>query len=234
MAQATNGTLFLDEIGDLQKSSQVKLLRLIQNQEYYPLGSDVPRTVDVRVVCATNRNLDALMAAERFRRDLYFRLSVHHMEVPPLRERAEDLPLLVDHFLQESATVLGKKMLRAPTELFVLLSQYGFPGNVREIRSLVYDAVARHSSGPVLSMERFRQAIRVDPPPLAETRLTADRLMEIPGRIPTLKEAEEHLIREALARADGNQGVAATFLGISRPALNRRLARLKEDPEQPR
>ncbi len=233
VAQATGGTLFLDEIGDLETTSQVKLLRLIQNQEYYPLGSDVPRSVDVRVVCATNRDLDALMAAAEFRRDLYFRLSVHQMEVPPLRKRKEDLPLLVDHFLQRAATAQGKKTPSAPTELFALLSQYDFPGNVREIRSLVYDAVALHSSGPVLSMERFRQAIRAEGAAAVETRAVADRLLEIPGRIPTLKEAEVFLIQEALEKADGNQGVAATFLGISRPALNRRLARLKEEAEGP-
>ena len=233
VAQAAGGTLFLDEIGDLEQTSQVKLLRLIQNHEYYPLGSDVPRSVDVRVVCATNRDLDALMAEDRFRRDLYFRLSVHQMEVVPLRERKEDLPLLVDHFLQESAAALDKKAPAAPSELFALLSQYDFPGNVREIRSLVYDAVALHASGPVLSMDRFRQAIRPEPAPEAQARATADQILEIPGRIPTLKEAEAHLIREALDRAEGNQGVAATFLGISRPALNRRLARLREQTEEP-
>jgi two-component system, NtrC family, response regulator HydG len=233
VAQAANGTLFLDEIGDLQNSSQIKLLRLIQNQDYYPLGSDVPRSVDVRVVCATNCNLDQLMTTERFRRDLYYRLSVHHIEVPPLRARAEDVPLLVEHFLQESATALGKQTPSAPTELFALLSQYGFPGNVREIRSLVYDAVARHPSGPVLSMGCFRRAIRLDSSPPAETILSTDWPVDRPERLPTLKEAEEHLIQEALARAEGNQGVAATFLGISRPALNRRLANLRGGPGQP-
>ncbi len=233
VARAAGGTLFLDEIGDLEMSSQVKLLRLIQSQEYYPLGADVPRSVDVRVVCATNRDLDALMTQDRFRRDLYFRLSVHQMEVLPLRDRKEDLPLLLDHFLQQAAKALKKKAPRAPAELFTLLSQYDFPGNVREIRSLVYDAMALHASGPVLSMDRFRQAIRAEPAAAAEARPAADRLLEIPGRIPTFKEAEAHLIREALARADGNQGVAATFLGISRPALNRRLARLREETEEP-
>lgn len=234
VAQAASGTLFLDEIGDLERSSQVKLLRLIQNQEYYPLGSDVARSVDVRVVCATNRNLDGLMTEEKFRRDLYYRLSVHQMEVPPLRQRKEDLPLLIGHFLEESATALGKKALGAPTELFILLSQYGFPGNVRELRSLVYDAVALHSSGPVLSMERFRQALRDEPSAAGEPAPIADRHSASARRIPTLKEAEEHLILEALARADGNQGVAATFLGISRTALNRRLARLREETAEPK
>jgi DNA-binding NtrC family response regulator len=232
VAQAAGGTLFLDEIGDLEMSSQVKLLRLLQEQEYYPLGSDVTRTADVRVICATNRDLAALMASDRFRQDLYYRLSVHQMEVPALRERREDLPLLVGHFLEESATGLGKRVPRAPEELFVLLSQYEFPGNVRELRSLVYDAVALHASGPILSMERFRQAIRVESMPAGEHRPPTDRLLEIPGRIPTLKEAEELVIREALERAQGNQGVAATCLGISRPALNRRLARRRQDSER--
>lgn len=231
IAQAAGGTLFLDEVGDLEQTSQVKLLRLIQAQEYYPLGSDVPRRADVRVVCATNRKLDALMGKDRFRRDLFFRLSVHQMEVPPLRERKEDLPLLVEHFLQESATAMGKKTPTPPPELFLLLAQYDFPGNVREIRSLVFDAMALHSSGNVLSMERFRQAIRVDPGSPGPPPRPDGNILEIPGRVPTLREAEKILLREALARAGGNQGVAATVLGISRPALNRRLSRLKSEPE---
>lgn len=227
VAQAAGGTLFLDEVGDLEMTSQVKLLRLIQEQEYFPLGSDVPRSSDVRVVCATNQDADALMSGESFRRDLYFRLSVHQMVVPPLRDRREDLPVLVDHFLQESAASLEKPPPKAPPELYPLLSQYDFPGNVREIRSLVYDAVALHVSGPVLSMERFRTAIQVDAVQSRESPAPDGAALEIPGRLPTLKEAEEILMSEALARAEGNQGVAATFLGISRPALNRRLARLR-------
>jgi DNA-binding NtrC family response regulator len=231
VAQAAGGTLFLDEIGDLETTSQVKLLRLIQEQEFFPLGSDVPRSSDVRVVCATNHDLDILMAEDRFRRDLYFRLSVHQMAVPPLRERREDLPLLIDHFLQESAAALEKQAPEAPQELYPLLSQYDFPGNVREIRSLVYDAVALHPSGPVLSMDRFRQAIQEELPPGGQTVTPESGLLELSGRLPTLKEAENLLIDEALKRAEGNQGVAATFLGISRPALNRRLARRKDEDD---
>ncbi len=233
VAQAKGGTLFLDEVGDLEMSSQIKLLRLIQEQEYYPLGSDVPRRADVRVVCATNRDLDALKTDDRFRRDLYYRLSVHRMRVPPLRERMEDLPLLVDHFLTESATALSKKRPQAPAELFLLLSQYGFPGNIREIRSMVYDAVALHPSGPVLSMVRFRQAIQVDESPQHGKPSVSEGLLDIPGRLPTLKEAERQLLKVALERAEGNQGVAATFLGISRSALNRRLNLLKKTGESP-
>ncbi len=228
VAQAKGGTLFLDEIGDLSESSQVKLLRLIQNHEYYPLGSDVPRRVDVRVVCATNRDLDQLMAAGRFRRDLYFRLSVHQMDVPPLRERREDLPALIDHFLQEAAATLDKRAPRAPRELFDLLAQYQFEGNVREVRALVYDAVALHQAGPTLSMSRFRQAICADAPAALSSAPTGAPAPTQPDRLPTLRESEEQLIRDALRRANGNQGVAATFLGISRPALNRRLARIRE------
>ncbi len=228
VAQAAAGTLFLDEIGDLGTNSQVKLLRLIQEQEFYPLGSDVTKKADVRVICATNCDFDAMMRAERFRSDLYYRLAVHQMEVVPLRERKEDLQVLVSHFLEESSKAMGKDTPAAPSELFVLLLQYDFPGNVRELRSLVYDAVALHPSGPVLSVERFRQAIRVESAPSTVSQPPDGKLLVIPERIPTLKEAEELLIREALARSDGNQGVAATYLGISRPALNRRLSQLKE------
>lgn len=231
VGQASGGTLMLDEIGDLNPASEIKLLRLIQNQEYYPLGSDVPRRSDVRVVCATNRDLSKRMAKGRFRSDLYFRLSVHRIDVPPLRERPEDIPLLVHFFIDEAARSMNKVPPSPPVELFNLLSTYHFPGNIRELRSMVFDAVASHRSGPVLAMARFRTMIErqrdlngSDGP---STAGSAGEPFPVPARFPTLKAAENHLVREALRRAGGNQGVAATFLGISRPALNRRLARMK-------
>ncbi len=233
VAQAAGGTLFLDEIGDLKAGSQVKLLRLLQEQQYYPLGSDVAKISDVRLICATNWDLRRRMTKKRFRSDLYFRLSVHEIDVPPLRERKEDLPILAGHFLKAAARSMDKPMSTPPQELFTLLAAYHFPGNVRELRAMIHDAVASHRSGPVLSMESFRKAIKVQHAAAGSGKESSGGgippfLGNIEGRFPTLKEAETLLIEEALRRAEGNQGIAATMLGISRPALNRRLARSKD------
>jgi two-component system response regulator HydG len=229
---ALGGTLFLDEIGDLSITSQVKLLRLIQDNRYYPLGSDIAKNCDVRIICATNRDLHQRMVAGKFRSDLYFRLSVHQMELPPLRERMEDLSLLINRFIDEAALSMEKSPAPStPAELYDLLGIYRFPGNVRELRALVYDAVAAHRSGPFLSLERFRKAVEKQQAEHQGNRSEkddchAEKLITVSGQFPTLSQAETTLVREAMKRANGNQGVAATLLGISRPALNRRLARL--------
>jgi len=231
VSQAVGGTLFLDEIGDLSQESQVRLLRLIQEKRYYPLGSDIAKNSDVRIICATNRDLHQRMSDKVFRTDLYFRLSVHQIELPSLRDRREDLPMLVNRFIETAARSMGKDVPGAPAELFDLLGIYRFPGNIRELRALVYDAVAAHRSGTVLSLDRFKlavekqQQLQQERPPTAE-KAKDDRWILIPGKFPTLTQAEAYLTHEAMRRANGNQGVAAILLGISRPALNRRLARL--------
>ena len=228
IAQAGGGTLFLDEIGDLSMASQVKLLRLLQEHMYFPLGSDVARPSDARVVCATNCSLAQLMRQNRFRSDLFYRLSVHQVEVPPLREHKEDIPLLLQHFLDEAAAAINKAGPEPSNELITLLSNYHFPGNVRELRAMVFNAMALHRGGPVLAMDSFRMAIQKQQKVHAEypTEQPSDGLpVVIPGRFPTLDEVEVAMVKEALRRAKGNQGIAATLLGLSRPALNRRLAR---------
>ncbi|MBF0455154.1 MAG: sigma-54-dependent Fis family transcriptional regulator [Magnetococcales bacterium] len=227
ISRAKGGTLFLDEVGDLDAASQVKLLRLLQERIYYPLGADVPLVSDAHILCASNRDLRQLMEEGRFRADLYFRLSVHQVEIPPLRQRSEDIPLLIHHFLELAATSMGRSPPTPPPELFTLLSSYPFPGNIRELRSMIFDAVARHQSG-VLSLSRFRE--------LLQASGVNSFSMEAKGRaegmealfstteiLPTLKKVEEVLVEEALDRAKGNQGIAAGFLGISRQALNQRL-----------
>jgi len=232
IAKAAGGTLFLDEIGDLKSASQVKLLRLLQDNSYYPIGSDLPRTADARIVAATNRSLQERMARGKFRQDLFFRLSSHPVELPPLRERMDDLPLLLQHFIEEAAESLGKPAPGPSDELFTLLSVYDFPGNVRELRSLVFNAVAQHRSGPILSMESFRLAVRKSAtvPELIEgSSGTPESPLAITGRFPTLKEANVFLVREAMRRATNNQGVAAALLGITRQSLNRRWQNLRED-----
>ncbi len=225
--QAAGGTLFLDEIGDLGPESQVKLLRVIEERKYYPLGSDVPRSVDARIVVATHQEIEALRGGEKFRRDLFFRLRTHHIHLPPLRERKEDIPLLVGHFLEKAGGLVGKKRITPPRELFTLLAAYDFPGNVRELEGMVYDAVSRHKSG-VLSLASFREKIGFpgrdgDESPGAADSSNAEIIF--PQRLPALKKVEEILIREALQRAEGNQTIAAQSLGLSRRALNNRLRR---------
>jgi DNA-binding NtrC family response regulator len=230
IAKAAGGTLFLDEIGDLNLTSQVKLLRLLQEGEYYPLGSDVIRRSDARIVVATNQNLRHFMAEGKFRKDLYFRLSAHQVDVPPLRERKTDIPLLFDHFLAEAAAIFNKRKPALPAELFSYLALYHFPGNIRELRAMIFDAMARHKRG-VLSMSVFRNQIGRHATSLecSPATLKFNWPNGLSGRFPTLKEAENYLIDEALARAKGNQGAAASFLGVSRQALNQRLARMHAD-----
>jgi two-component system response regulator HydG len=231
IVKAANGVILLDEIGDLGESSQIRLLRLIQEREFYPVGSDTPRRSEARIVCASNKDLKALVAAGRFRNDLYYRLNVHHVELPPLRNRKEDLPLLLEHFIRQAASSLSISPPSYPKELLDLLAVYHFPGNVRELQGIVFDAVARSKAGK-LSQEPFRQVMtdgRTQTPPVTSIPssqgqdLPQDMLEEIWGHFPTLREAENYLINYALKVAKGNQGTAATMLGLKRQTLNMRL-----------
>ncbi len=221
--EAADGTLFLDEIGDLSVPSQVKLLRFLQEGEFFPIGSDRPRRVKARVIAATHQDLAAKERAGAFRRDLYYRLRTHRVRVPPLRERKDDLPLLLDHFLEEAARSLGKRKPTAPRQLAPLLATYDFPGNVRELRAMVFDAVSLHKER-VLSMDAFVEAIgrKADAAPAAELGADGNPFSGV-DRLPTFDEALELLVREAMARAGGNQTLAARLIGISQPALSKRL-----------
>lgn len=228
IASAAKGTLFLDEVGDLSETSQIKLLRLLQEQEYYPVGSDMARKSDARVVLATNHDLGELIATGRFRKDLYYRLFAHRIHIPPLRERPDDIPLLLEHFLSTAATSLGRRKPTVPPELAVLLSLYPFPGNVRELELLAFDAVTRHKGG-VLSMESFKAVLgEARPGDVLHQPVTAegqgdDPLVTLFGHFPTIAEVESYLIEKALAATKGNQGMAASLLGIGRQTLNKRL-----------
>jgi two-component system, NtrC family, nitrogen regulation response regulator GlnG len=223
---AAGGTLFLDEIGDLTTPSQVKLLRLVQDGTYYPLGADRPRQSCTRIVVATNCDLGQCVAAGAFRKDLYFRLRTHQLQLPPLRQRHNDIPLLLKHFIAEASRVLGKPAPGIPGSLPALLETYDFPGNLRELQSMVFDAVARHQEGP-LSLESFKEAIGGKTSLLRDSQQNSTTAFTglFPDRLPTLREAEEALTNEAMARAGGNQRIAACILGISRQALNKRLGR---------
>jgi PAS domain S-box-containing protein len=228
VARASEGTLLLDEIGDLSESSQVKLLRLLEEQTYYPLGSDRPEKSNARIIACSNQDIQQQIVDGKFRRDLYYRLCTHQVHIPPLRDRVEDIPMLLDYFIEDAALSQKKKKPAYPGELIILLSNYNFPGNIRELKAMVFDAVAQHKSG-MLSMESFKQFMHKK----GAGSVTASFLqmnehismLDIFGHFPTLKEIEDYLISDALKRSDGNQGIAAALLGIKRQALNRRLKR---------
>ena len=224
--QAAGGVLFLDEIGDLSAASQVKLLRLLQEGEYYPLGSDKPKQHSARFVFATNCDLEAMQRQGTFRTDLYYRLSSYRVALPPLRQRLEDIPLLVEKFLREAATAQDREPPDVDPQLIPLLRSYSFPGNARELRSLIFEAFSLHKSGP-LGLSSFKKTIgsmALEPAAgLADLPgSTGDELI-FPARLPTLKEVANLLVDEAMRRSDDNQTRAARLLGISRPALSKRL-----------
>jgi DNA-binding NtrC family response regulator len=236
ITRAEEGTLFLDEIGDLAAVSQVKLLRLLQDGTYYPLGADRPRQSRTRVVVATNRDVVHDVHTGTFRKDLYYRLRAHHVQLPPLRARRDDLPLLVTHCLATAAAALHKPVPTSPLALYQLLNTYAFPGNVRELEAMIFDAVARHQGGS-LSLQAFKDAMGAGRPLLAGAPGSAPALPAPQAwdaaPLPTLKEAEDALVAAALRHADGNQGVAAGLLGLSRQALNKRLRRRQPLPGLP-
>lgn len=223
IVRASGGTLFLDEIGELEASAQIKLLRLLQNNEYYALGSDIVRRSDARIIAATNQDLELKKKEGRFRNDLYFRLGTHRIHIPPLRDRQQDIPLLADHFLETASITLNKKKPVVPQQFYVLLDSYSFPGNVRELESMIFNAVSTHSSG-ILSLEGIKSAISTasGSPSNTEPPKDTDHKINYTGRLPTLKEAEDYFIDEAMKLAKNNQSIAALHLGISQSTLSRR------------
>lgn len=228
LERAADGTLFLDEIGDLSTSSQIKLLRLLQEKEYMPLGQDTNRTSSARIIASTHVDLWKLQEKELFRQDLHYRLRTHRIVLPPLRERKEDLAMLVDHFTQSASGTLKKKPPRLPKELFLLLESYHFPGNIRELQAMVFDAIAQSNSA-ILSLAAFRSHIaRVRT--VKTKQQTATKTAGIPitfaEPLPTIQQATRMLVKEAMHRAGNNQSTAASMLGISQQALSKRLQKL--------
>jgi DNA-binding NtrC family response regulator len=222
--QASGGTLFLDEIGDLSHSSQVKLLRLLQDGEFFPLGSDIIKHSDARVVVATNQNLQTLQESGKFRKDLYYRLRAHHIHLPPLRDRKEDLLILANHFLEKASLTLAKEKPAFPAELFSFLATYSFPGNVRELESMIFDAVTSCKTEK-LSLDPFRSYIHQSEP-ATQTEAMGESISAS-----TLKEkidsishmTEKQMIIDALNKTNQNRTKAAELLGISRRTLQNKI-----------
>ena len=224
LEEANGGTLLLDEIGELSEEAQVKLLRLLQEREYSPLGSDEIKTSDARILVATNRDLAAEVEKGKFRRDLYFRLKIHHVQIPALRERPEDIRPLLEHYVKEAASEFGKEPPSITNSLVAALKSHPFKGNVRELRALAYDAVGL-SQKDSLSKEDFKI-----PPGTAGNEETESPspaanqgdILIFPERLPSLKEISRMLVEEALKRTGGNQSAAAKLVNVSQQALNKR------------
>jgi nitrogen regulation protein NR(I) len=234
--QCSGGTLFLDEIGDMTPLTQAKILRVLQAQQFERVGGNETIQTDVRIIAATNRDLEHLIAEEQFRSDLYYRLSVFPIVLPPLRERGDDLPLLVHHFLKQLGPALGKEVQEVAAGTLDVLRQYAWPGNVRELQSLLKQALL-HATGPVLLPDFLPAALRTpkDSPPAAPgmpfpdwERFLTDRLHA--GSTELYAEAltamERQLLTLVLRHTGGNQLQAAQLLGITRNSLRHKLRAL--------
>ncbi len=210
---ATGGTLFLDEIGDLRRDLQGKILRALQERHVDPVGGRNPVPVDVRIIAATNKDIERAVREGSFREDLYYRLSVITLHIPPLRERREDIPLLTDHFLKKFNP--GAEVRLAPEALSVLLS-YGWAGNVRELENVIQRASVLKRGGMITSAEL--------PDKLKKEKMSVENIiLNLPEEGISLEDLEKNLIVKALEKHKGNQTRAAEYLGITRPTLIYRL-----------
>ncbi len=203
---ADRGTIFLDEIGDLDMSSQVKLLRVLQQHTFEPLGESKPRRVDIRVICATNADLPAMVSEGTFREDLYYRINLITLRVPPLRERRDDIPRLVRHFMAAAASDNGLETPEIDSETMELLTRLPYPGNIRQLKNMVERAVIM--GGPRIGRRSFADAELND--------------VNCDAPAGTLRDATRQAVADALERADGNVAQAARILGITRQSLYRR------------
>lgn len=235
--KAEGGTLFLDEIGDLSSGSQMALLRLLQEKEYYRLGSDSLYRSNARIIAATSRDLHSLIETGAFRRDLYHRLATYEILLPPLRERRDDIPLLARHFAREAAVALGRSVPVIEGDVYRALMAHNFPGNIRELQNRISNAVARNSSG-VLTLHDFEELAAATPREnrvsgLVRIRVDSEfTLQAVFDSFPTIAEMEQLLVQEALKIANGSKVTAAELLGISRPTLNKKLAQSEAEGDE--
>ena len=238
---ADNGTLFLDEIGDMELSLQAKILRALQDNEFYRVGGKEPVRVDVRILAATNQNLEKLMEQKGFREDLYHRLNVTHIHMPPLRDRPEDVPLLANHFLEKFSPGLARGPVFLSPEAERLISQYSWPGNIRELENVIKRALVLALSGPLLP-DHFPEHLMEDPVDGSDaTHLWENKLHQLIqdylSRNPWDEEdnlhdrltqsMEKHLFEILLDHYSGKQVPTAKALGINRNTLKRKIDALK-------
>jgi transcriptional regulator with PAS, ATPase and Fis domain len=215
--QADTGTVMLDEIGDVPASVQVKLLRVLQEREFERLGSNKTTHIDVRVIAATNRDLRAALEDGTFREDLYYRLNVVPIEIPPLRERKEDIPYLARHFVEKLGPETGDRVLNISDAAIDRLVQYSWPGNVRELENVIERSMVM-ASGDKLEATDIRLDMNI-----RQRHSTAEH--GLPDGM-SLDEYETALIKNALKQADGNKSQTARLLGLTRNALRYRLTQM--------
>jgi DNA-binding NtrC family response regulator len=218
-ALADGGTIFLDEIGTMSPALQSKLLRVLQEREFEPLGSERTEKIDVRVIAATNRDLRQMVAEGKFQEDLFYRLNVIPIELPPLRERRDDIPPLVEHFLKKHAQRTGRRIERIDDGVLAQLQQYDWPGNVRELENVIERAVVL-STGPVITARTISILGSAAPP---SSGLPSLKLRQ------NIEWVEKETIRRALESARGIKKDAAELMGISQRALSYYLAKYRLD-----
>jgi len=213
-ALANGGTIFLDEVGDMSPSLQVKLLRVLQEKEFEPLGATSPRKTDVRIIAATNKDLSKLISEGKFRDDLFYRLNVVKIELPPLSQRREDIPLLIDAFIQKFNAKMGKQIVGVSDQALRLLLKHDYPGNIRELENIIEHAFV------------LCKGDRIDLDCLPK-EITEDQKVECPS-MPLQEEtpfekAETEVIEKILKKYDGNRIKTAQELGIDRTTLWRKI-----------
>ena len=228
LLQADGGTLFLDEIGDISSRMQLRLLRFLQEKTFTPVGQDTPVKVDVRIIAATNVDLREKVRQGNFREDLYYRLKVVEIMLPPLRERLECIPLLVHHFLVTFREKLGRKIHNISDQAMETLVRYSWPGNVRELRHVIERACVL-CSGPTLLREHLPAELLEMVPPVAATRNNGGPEKKIkPAATPAVGLlSEEELIRQAMLQVGGNKSKAAKLLDVDRSTLYRKIKRYR-------
>jgi DNA-binding NtrC family response regulator len=217
---AEGGTIFLDEIGEISQALQVRLLRAVQEHEVTPVGATAPVAFDARIICATNRDLEREVSEGRFREDLFYRLNVIEIHLPPLRERREDIPLLVRHFIMRTAREQGRDEKPISREAMTALINYSFPGNVRELQNAVERAFTL--SGEEIDLDSL-------PPRVRESAGAGGEMRDPDGLRPTLAEIERRYILETLASVNQDKARAANILGIDLSTLYRKLKRYDTD-----
>ena len=224
---ANEGTIFLDEIGDMSPNLQVKLLRVLQDRTFEPVGSSKTVSVNVRVIAATNQNLEDAIRERRFREDLFYRLNVIPIEAPPLRHRRDDVPLLVQHFLARAAKARGRAAPGVSAEALALLCDHDWPGNVRELENLIERLVTLGGEREIAAADLPANVRRASPPVLSALRVPATGL----SFRDVVEEVEEQLIREALELSHGNKNRAAQLLKLNRTTLLEKMKRRSRPPQ---
>ena len=225
---AHKGTLFLDEIGDMPLDMQAKLLRVLEDGTFIPVGATADKRVDVRVLAATNVDLQRKIADNTFRQDLYFRIAQFTVVAPPLRDRQEDIPLLANHFLQMFAAEMRIQPPTLSSEALSRLTEYGFPGNVRELKNIIERALIESGGGQIRPEHLHFFRTEAQSSPLPSTTEPQMAMSELPLN---LEQAEAILIKRAIAQADGNMAAAARLLGINRTKLYRKIAQAEFNDE---